>query len=71
MSEPIFTDERGRPIPKPQRSDFGRGIDADIDYMRAVHDWHDRIASLSSSAFADQFQRSMRKKRRSRKMRRR
>jgi hypothetical protein len=52
----IFTEENGRPIPKPERGDFT----TDAEYVRAFHDYKRRIEALSWVAFDDQFRKAMR-----------
>ncbi len=51
----IFTDSRGRPIPKPRRSDF----DSDVAYLRAFHSWKDRLARESANSFGPAFRKAL------------
>lgn len=57
----IHTDEHGRPFPRPERREFPPGIEGDIDYMRAVWVYKDRITSFADKAFAEAFSKAMRK----------
>lgn len=43
----ILTDEKGHPIPRPERSDF----EDDIEFIRAFYKWRDRVANLANEAF--------------------
>lgn len=56
----ILTDRNGRPIPKPVRADF----DDEVAFLRAWWAYKDRIASEANAAFAEAFNREMRKSRR-------
>jgi len=48
----VFTDDRGRPIPKPERSEYT----SDYDYVCAVHIYHRSIEAMMWKAFDEQFQ---------------
>lgn len=51
----IFTDEKGVPIPKPERDEY----ESDVEYVRAFHEWKQRIANMSSEAFDEAFRKAM------------
>ncbi len=53
----IYTDAKGRPIPRPERADYPDAM----DYWRAVWAWKDRIAALSHAAFDDAFRKALRR----------
>lgn len=55
----IHTDANGRPIPRPDREDFGPGIEGTIAYMRAVNAYHDQVTDMANRAFTDQFRKSV------------
>lgn len=42
----IFTDAKGRPLPRPERRDFA----TDLDFVRARHDWKRALESEASAA---------------------
>ena len=54
----ILTDAQGRPIPRPEREEYG----SDVDYIRAVHVWRDRVAAVANEAFATRFREALRGK---------
>ena len=47
----IFTDDKGRPIPKPLREEFS----SDLDFIRAYHDWKNRVTHVANEAFDQAF----------------
>lgn len=57
-SEPILTDERGVPIPRPERDDF----ESEADYLRAHHEFRTKVANVANAAFDDQFRRALKEK---------
>ena len=52
----ILTDAAGRPIPRPERSDFGDAI----AYLRAVWTYRDRVAAAANAAFDAAFRAGIR-----------
>ena len=54
-SEGILTDAQGRPIPRPLRSDFS----SDLEFIRAVHKWRDRVSAVANEGFNLGFSRSL------------
>lgn len=42
----IFTDDQGRPIPKPVRADYT----TDLAFIEARHEWARKLSSIASSA---------------------
>jgi hypothetical protein len=55
----ILTDDRGRPLDKPVRSDFT----SDVEYVRAFHAWRDKVTSTANAAFDAAFRKTMRRSR--------
>jgi hypothetical protein len=43
----ILTDEQGRPIERPSRTDFA----SDWEYANALHAWNDRVTNIANEAF--------------------
>ena len=46
VNEVIFTDESGRPIPRPSRKDY----ESDYEWVMAFHEWKRKIDSCASRA---------------------
>jgi hypothetical protein len=53
--EAILTDERGRPMDRPKRSDFS----SDVDFIHAVHAFNDRVTGIGNRAFDEGFRSAM------------
>jgi hypothetical protein len=49
--DPILTDKKGVPFKKPQRVDF----ETDLDFIRAVHAFNDRVTNEANCRFAEAF----------------
>jgi hypothetical protein len=58
----IFTDANGRPLPRPDRADYPAGIEGTILCERARCAYWDRVRSLATKAFTQQFVRALRAK---------
>lgn len=57
---PILTDENGVPFEKPEPPGPDASIEEKIAFIRATHEYNDRVADCANAAFADQFRESMR-----------
>lgn len=51
----ILTDANGHPIPKPEASDFPDVV----SYLRAYHDWKQRVTNLANQSFDHSFRQAM------------
>lgn len=51
----IYTDDIGRPIPKPAREDYASAY----EYALAKQAWRDRITSTANQAFDEAWQHEM------------
>lgn len=61
--QPIYTDEKGRPIERPRRENFS----SDTAYIRAFHAYKDKIANLANKSFDEEFRSQMSRRTRRRK----
>lgn len=57
----ILTDGQGRPIERPDPSDF----ESTVDYLRAFSAYRDKISDIANRAFDAQFRLSLKRGRRS------
>ena len=53
----ILTDERGRPLPRPERADYPDVL----SWMRAVWAWDDRVRGIANRAFDEAFRAASRR----------
>lgn len=58
----ILTDAKGKPFVRPLRSDFGRNVEGDIVFMRAVHAYNDRVTASANSSFVEAFRNGLRRR---------
>lgn len=54
----ILTDDRGRPVERPERKDFA----SDIDFIDAFHAYKNKIAQIANAAFDDSFRKSLKRR---------
>ena len=54
----ILTDEDGRPIPRPEREAYDHDP---VGYIRAMHDFHNRVADVANRNFDLAFRTAMKK----------
>ena len=54
----IYTDEKGRPIPKPEPEDYP----TTVEFLRARAAWSDRLSDIANRAFSEAFSKGMKKR---------
>ena len=59
-TDAILTDEKGHPIPRPDRAAYPAGIEGQIAYMRAACAFNDFVSSIGSAAFDRTFRKAVR-----------
>ena len=64
MTQPILTDGNGRPFEKPLPPADDAPIEEKIAWIRATHDYNDRVTDCANQAFADAFSKAIRKPKR-------
>lgn len=56
----IVTDGKGRPFERPEPPPKDAGIEVKIAFIRAMHEYNDRVTDRANKAFAAEFRRKIR-----------
>lgn len=57
----IYTDESGRPIPRPEAPPEGAGIEDRIAFIDALHAYHNKVTDIANRAFDEAFRKALRR----------